>query len=267
MITSSSNPKIKFIRKLRTKKFRNENQLFYIEGPRIISEAIDAKWNFEHVFFSRELMTDHYSNQLLEKLLASNTECFEVDKQVFESFSIKDGPKGLAAVLPQNTYELNCLNEDNGLWIGLDRIQDPGNLGSILRTLDAVGGSGIILIDQCTDPFDIAAVRGSMGALFSLKIIKTNSHNFLDFLDKKNIPIIGTSDNAVYDYQAIQYKKDMILLMGSEREGLSESLIKGCDKLVRIPMIGKSDSLNLAVATSICLYEIFNQNRKNERKK
>lgn len=262
MITSTSNPKIKFIRKLRTKKFRDENQMFYIEGPRIISEAIDAKWKFEQVFYSQELINEHYSKQLLGKLLELNVDCFEVDKQVFESFSIKDGPKGLAAILKQKSYEINYLNESVGLWVGLDRIQDPGNLGSILRTLDAVGGSGIILIDQCTDPFDIAAVRGSMGAIFSLKIIKTNNYNFLRFLAEKNIPIIGTSDKSENDYQAIQYKKDMILLMGSEREGLSESLMLGCDKLVHIPMVGKSDSLNLAVATSICLYEIFNQNRK-----
>jgi TrmH family RNA methyltransferase len=262
MITSTSNPKIKFIRKLRTKKFRDENQLFYIEGPRIISEAIDAKWKFDQVFFSQDLITDPYSKQLLGKLLELNADCFEVDKHVFESFSIKDGPKGLAAVLNQKTFELNYLNESMGLWVGLDSIQDPGNLGSILRTVDAVGGAGIILIDNSTDPFDIAAVRGSMGALFSLIIIKTNSHDFLRFFQKNKYPIIGTSDKADNDYQAIRYKNDMVLLMGSEREGLSESLFEGCDKLVRIPMVGKSDSLNLAVATSICLYEIFNQNRK-----
>ncbi len=262
MITSTSNPKIKFLRKLRTKKFRDEYQMFYIEGPRIISEALDAKWNFEQVIYCQELINDHYSNQLLGKLLELNRDCIEVDKQVFESFSIKDGPKGLAAILKQKSYEINYLNESIGLWVGLDRIQDPGNLGSILRTLDAVGGSGIILIDQCTDPFDIAAVRGSMGAIFSLKIIKTNNYNFLRFLGEKNIPIIGTSDKSDNDYQAIQYKIDMVLLMGSEREGLSDSLMLGCDKLVRIPMVGKSDSLNLAVATSICLYEIFNQTRK-----
>lgn len=261
MITSTSNPKIKFLRKLRTKKFRDETQFFYIEGPRIISEAIDSKWNFEQVFFTQELITDPYSNELLGKLLAYDTECVEVDKHVFESFSIKEGPKGLAAVLVQKTYDLNYLHEFGGLWVGLDRIQDPGNLGSILRSLDAVGGSGVILIDQCTDPFDIAAVRGSMGALFSLKIIKTNSQEFLRIKNGENIRIIGTSDRAAYDYQAIQYNKDMILLMGSEREGLSVTLSEGCDKLVRIPMVGKSDSLNLAVATSICLYEIFNQNR------
>ena len=262
MITSTSNSKIKFIRKLRTKKFRDENRLFYIEGPRIISEAIDAKWKFDQVFYSQELVTDPYSKQLLEKLLKLNAECFEVDRQVFESFSIKEGPKGIAAVLGQKTYDLNYLHEFGGLWVGLDRIQDPGNLGSILRTLDAVGGSGVILIDQCTDPFDIAAVRGSMGALFSLKIIRTISHELLRIKNKEIIRIIGTSDKADDDYQAIQYNKDMILLMGSEREGLSVTLTEGCDKLVRIPMVGKSDSLNLAVATSLCLYEIFNQNRK-----
>ena len=261
MITSSSNSKIKFIRKLRNRKFREESQLFYIEGPRIISEAIDSRWKFEQVIFSEALINEGYVNLLLEKLRKNNIECLEVAKEVFESFSIKDGPKGLAAIIHQRTTELRDLQSTPGLWVGLDRIQDPGNLGSIIRTLDAVGGSGVILIDQCTDPFDISTVRGSMGAIFSQKIIKTNSVSLIKFLADNQTKVIGTSDRASLDYQDAEYKTNMILLMGSEREGLTELLIHACDKLVNIPMVGKSDSLNLAIATSICLYEIFNQNR------
>lgn len=267
MITSTSNLKIKFIRKLRNKKFRDENELFYIEGPRIISEAFHQNWKFEQVFYCNELINDQYSKQLIGKILDTDCECIEVDKKVFESFSIKDGPKGLAAVLHPVSWGLEQVSKNSGLWVGLDRIQDPGNLGSIMRTIDFVGGSGIILINQCTDPFDITSIRGSMGAIFSLKIIKTDHVTFLQRMAGNEIPVVGTSDNAENDYQAITYRNDMILLMGSEREGLSDSLISGCDPLVRIPMVGKSDSLNLAVATSICLYEIFNQNRKSERKK
>lgn len=267
MITSSSNSKIKFLRKLRNKKFRDENQLFYIEGPRIISEALQQKWKFKQVFYCDELISDQYSRQLIEQLFNIGCECIEVEKKVFESFSIKDGPKGLAAILQPVTYDLEEVERNFGLWVGLDRIQDPGNLGSIMRTLDSVGGSGIILIDQCTDPFDIAAIRGSMGAIFSLRIIKTDHVSFLQRIAGNSLPVIGTSDKAQSDYQEIRYWNNMILLMGSEREGLSDRLMEGCDTLIRIPMVGKSDSLNLAVATSICLYEIFNQNRKSERKK
>jgi len=262
MITSTSNPKIKFIRKLRNKKFRDESNLFFIEGPRIISEALSANWKFEQVIFSKPLINDGYGTNLLEKLNKLNIECLEVEKDVFESFSIKDGPKGLAAILCQKTSELSELNHQSGLWVGLDRTQDPGNLGSILRTLDSVGGNGLILINQCTDPFEISAIRASMGAIFSQKIIKTNSEKFIKFIKENHIQVIGTSDRAIQDYQEVNYSTNMVLLMGSEREGFSEPLLSVCDKLVRIPMVGKSDSLNLAVATSICLYEVFNQNRK-----
>jgi TrmH family RNA methyltransferase len=264
MITSLSNSKIKFIRKLRNKKFRDENQMFYIEGPRIISEAFDAQWEFNQVFYCEDLINDLYSKQLLEKILDTGCEGYAVDKQVFSSFSIKEGPKGLAAILQPKTFSLEHVDGKSGIWVGLDRIQDPGNLGSIMRTIDAVGGSGIILIDQCTDPFDIAAIRGSMGAIFTIKIIKTDHSSFLRLITENKILIIGTSDMAAADYQTVDYNEDMILLMGSEREGLSAALMEGCDTLVRIPMVGKSDSLNLAVATSICLYEIFNQNRIKE---
>ena len=267
MITSQSNPKIKFLRKLRNKKFRDENQLFYIEGPRIISEAFDEKWNFDQLIYCEDLINDDYSKQLLGKIVSAGFVSYAVNKQVFESFSIKSGPKGLAAVIHPITYGIEHVLEQSGLWVGLDRIQDPGNLGSIMRTIDSVGGVGILLIDQCTDPFDISAIRGSMGAIFSLKIVKTDHSAFSKLLAGKGIPIIGTSDSAANDYQTLSYNKDMILLMGSEREGLSDFLMESCESLIRIPMVGKSDSLNLAVATSICLYEIFNQNRKNEREK
>ena len=262
MITSLSNHKVKFVRKLRNKKFRDESKLFYIEGPRIISEAFHEGWKFSLVFYNQELVSDNFTKELLSLLLKSNAECYEVEKQVFESISIKDGPKGIAAILPQRSYDLEEISKNSGLWVGLDRIQDPGNLGSILRTIDAVGGKGVILIDNCTDPFDISSVRGSMGSIFSLRIIKSDRNSFIDFVAKNKLSLIGTSDKSEVDYQTVKYSNDTILLMGSEREGLSEPLMKACDKLISIPMIGKADSLNLSIATSICLYEIFNQNRK-----
>ena len=262
MITSLSNPKIKFLRKLRNKKHRDESQLFYIEGPRIVFEAFNEGWKFSQVFYNQEMISDNFTKELVNRLLVSDIDCYEVEKHIFESISIKDGPKGIAAILHQRTFNLDEISKNAGIWVGLDRIQDPGNLGSIIRTIDAIGGKGIILINNCTDPYDISSIRGSMGSIFSLRIIKSDSNTFINFVTKNKLTLIGTSDKAKTDYQSVNYDKETILLMGSEREGLSTSLLNACDKLISIPMIGKNDSLNVAIATSVCLYEIFNQNRK-----
>ena len=147
------------------------------------------------------------------------------------------------------------------LWVALDEVADPGNLGTILRTHDAVGGKGVILLGHATDPYDPSAARASMGALFSQCLVRASFEEFSAWKQKLNIPLIGTSDSAQIDYQKIHYPASMVLLMGSERQGLDEAHIRLCDSMVRIPMVGTSDSLNLAVATAVVLYEIFNQRR------
>lgn len=262
MITSYSNPKIKLIKKLRQKKYRDDTHLFFIEGPRIVFEAYHAGWTIEQVFFAPDLITDSFAISIVESMIKDQIECVEVDQQVFQSFSIKDRPKGIAAILQQRNDSIEEIKINPGLWVALDRVQDPGNLGSIFRTLDAVGGKGIVLIDHCVDQYDVSTIRASMGSFFTLKNIKVTSDIFLDYVKNEKIQVIGTSDKAYLDYQSVNYSQNIILLMGSERQGLSESLVNGCDKLISIPMVGRSDSLNLAVATSICLYEIFNQYRK-----
>lgn len=259
IITSPANPRIKFVRKLHDRKTRDENKIFYVEGIRIVGEAFSCNWVIKEVFYSPELIEDGFASQLVEKLTQNNIKIIKIDKNVFKTISVKDGPKGLSAIVEQKIFPLSKVIE-GGIWVALDRIQDPGNLGTILRTVDAVGGKGIILIDNCTDPFDLSAVRSSMGALFSLNIIKTKSSEFVKFIKEKGIITIGTSDSGNLDYRLQAYVKNMILLMGSEREGLTEELKSICSNLVKIPMAGKSDSLNLAIATGVCLYEIHNQN-------
>ncbi|HTX78633.1 MAG TPA: RNA methyltransferase, partial [Longilinea sp.] len=148
---------------------------------------------------------------------------------------------------------------DGDLYIALDAVQDPGNLGTILRTGDAVGGKGVILLDHSTDPFDPATVRGSMGAIFSQNLIKATLDEFGDWKKRNHCKVIGTSGAAEYNYHQYRFSTPMVLLMGSERQGLTENHIALCDDVVKIPMVGRSDSLNLAVATAVVLYEIFNQ--------
>ena len=146
----------------------------------------------------------------------------------------------------------------------LDAVADPGNLGTIMRTADAVGCRGIILLGHSTDPYDPTAVKASMGALFSLELFQSDWQPFAQWQRDHRITLVGTSDHAETDYQAIKYRRPLVLLMGSERHGLSSEMMTACDHLVQIPMVGRSDSLNLAVASAVMLYEIFNQNRKLE---
>ncbi len=143
----------------------------------------------------------------------------------------------------------------------MDAIADPGNLGTILRTAEAVGCQGVILLGHSTDPYDPTAVKASMGAIFSINLVQTGWEDFHPWVKAGSLFLVGTSDHAETDYQAQHYKRPMVLLMGSERHGLSDTMMAGCDAMVRIPMLGRSDSLNLAVSTGIMLYEIFNQSR------
>lgn len=257
MITSSANPQIKLIRKLKDRKFRTESNLFFLEGIRIVIEALNAGQWITQLIVSRDLLGSEKAVEVVEEAESRGVPLLEVSKEVFESISSKDGPQGLAAVAQQKWTDLDSNTPPtSGTWIALYQVADPGNLGTILRTLDGMGGEGVILLDHCTDPFDPSAIRASMGAIFSKLILKSNSQNFITWIKEHGIPVIGTSDSAKMDYRQVAYPPNGILLMGSEREGLPDPLAANCSEVVSIPMSGKADSLNLAVASSIVLYEI-----------
>jgi TrmH family RNA methyltransferase len=259
MITSTANPTIKQIRKLAERKERQQTGLFYVEGLRIVGEAFDRGWKIHQMIVSPELLSSLFGQQLAQKFQSNGGSVLEVSAEVFRSISSKDGPQGIGAVVEQHWSQLEQVApQENQLWVALDSIQDPGNLGAILRTLDAVGGQGVILLDQSTDPYDPSAVRGSMGAVFALELVKTSFTRFAEWKRYQQIPMIGSSDKAASDYHYASYPTRFILLMGSERQGLQEHHLALCDQVVRIPMLGRSDSLNLAVATAILLYEVYN---------
>ena len=262
-ITSTSNPQIKLIRKLKDRKYRAESGLFLLEGIRIVIEALDAGW-ITQLIVSRDLIGSTKAVEVVEEAERKGIPILEVSKTVFEDISSKDGPQGLAALARQKWTELDETTDlKNGIWIALYQVADPGNLGTILRTMDGMGGAGVILLDHCTDPFDPSAIRASMGAVFSKQIIKAASPVFIKWVKKNGLHVTGTADSATTDYRAYHYPIDGILLMGSEREGLPEPLAAICQDVVSIPMLGNADSLNLAVASSIFLYEIAWQQQAN----
>lgn len=269
VISSLANPKIKEIRSLRHRKERVQTGLAFIEGIRIVADAAqDAAQHpgtLELLVFAPELLTSPFAWELIHAQQESGTPCMEVTADVFRSLSLKDGPQGVGAVIRQRWEALDELRLEPArdfCWVALDAVQDPGNLGTILRTCDAVGCTGVMLLGQSTDPYDPVALRGSMGAVFSQRLVRASFDAFAAWKLRHGCYVVGTSGAAETHYSTVSYNFPMILLMGSERQGLSPEQQQLCDMVVKIPMVGQSDSLNLAVATGVTLYEMFNQRRQ-----
>jgi TrmH family RNA methyltransferase len=219
--------------------------------------------NIKTLIFSQDLSSSKNSKEIIKNARNLGIPVLEVGAEVFKSLSVKDGPQGLAAVIKQEWEDLSPSTELDGNWIVLVEVADPGNLGTILRTSDATGGMGVILVGHCTDAFDPATARASMGSIFSQRIVKVGKDPFIDWAKNNQQRIIGTSDRAKLDYKDVVYSPDSIILMGSERQGISEDVEAVCKEMVSIPMSGICDSLNLAVAASVMMYERFNQQKRN----
>lgn len=264
-LTSPVNPRIKLVRKLRDRKERQQSGLFYIEGLRIVAEALQTGAAFEYLIVAPELLTSGFGRELLQSPALDGVPILEVTADTFAGLSLKDGPQGLGAVVRQRWVPLENVSPSAGRdWVALDAVADPGNLGTILRTSDSAGWAGVILLDHTTDPYDLSAVRASMGAVFSQQVVKTNLEDFSSWIHTTHFPVVGATGAGAADYHQIRYPHPCILLMGSERQGLTPQHLALCDLTARIPMVGRSDSLNLSVATALIIYEIFNQRRDQQ---
>ncbi len=263
IITSFANPKVKAIRKLEEKKHRQATGEFFIEGLRTVGEAIQTGAPIQNLVIAPELLVSEFGQSLLLHPAVKGVEIIEVSQEIYSKIAHKQGPQGIGAVVRQRWVALDTLKAaPKDLWVALDRVADPGNLGTIMRTADAVGCRGVILLGHTTDPYDPTAVKASMGSIFALTLVSADWAAFLAWREANQVSLVGTSDRAATDYQAVTYATPLALLMGSERHGLPDEMTAACDALVRIPMHGRADSLNLAIATSLVLYEIFNQSRK-----
>ena len=266
-ITSFANQKVKRIRSLEHKKYRKETGVFFIEGLRTVGEAVQTGAAIEALVIAPGLLVSEFGRGLLDHSNVRDVSRIEVSEEIFEKIAQKQGSQGIGAVVQQEWHRLDEIQVTRqDLWVALDAVADPGNLGTILRTADAVGCRGLILLGHATDPYNPTAAKASMGAIFSQTLVQVEWKAFQKWQMKHNFAMVGTSDSAKMDYQKKDYKRPLILLMGSERHGLSEDMQTACDHMVQIPMRGRSDSLNLAAATAVMLYEIFNQSRNLEEK-
>jgi TrmH family RNA methyltransferase len=258
VITSAANADIKVLRSLHERKFRKQTGWFLAEGLRICAEALTQGFAPQRLVFAEGHEQDDLIFPLIEACEAQGGRVLCVKPALLERISRKDNPQMVIGAFEQKWSDsAEVKPHQDACWIALDRVRDPGNLGTIMRTADAVGARGIILIDDCTDPFSLEAVRASMGAVFNVKIVKLTTATFTAFASHWPAQIIGTALPASKDYRMAAWQRPSILLMGNEQSGLTNELIAVATDVIRLPMRGQSDSLNLAVATGICLYEMY----------
>ena len=238
-ITSAGNAEVKRLRSLHERKYRRQTGLFLAEGTRTCTEAVTLGWRLHRLAFLDGRGGDRMVRPLLEALARDGGRALPMTESLLSRISGKDNP--------------------HSCWIALDRVRDPGNLGTIMRTADATGARGVILIGDCTDPYSVEAVRASMGAVFNVELAQMSQNDFLALASGWPGQVVGTALPASRDYRTADYGGPLMLVMGNEQAGLTPELMKACTQLVRMPMMGRSDSLNLAVATGLTLYEVLRQ--------
>ncbi|MBB5073751.1 TrmH family RNA methyltransferase [Bartonella callosciuri] len=257
-ITSLSNPIIKDLRALSQKKNRNREGLFMAEGLKLVIDALNLGWTIQTLIFSKSKIGNTVTENTAARTVANGGFVIKASQKVMESITRRDNPQTVIGIFKQQWQPLEMTQgrvED--VYVALDRIRDPGNLGTIIRTADAVGAKGVILIGETTDPFSPETVRATMGSIFCIPLYRCDESTFLNWSVNFKSMIVGTHLKGATDYRTIDFKDGpIVLLMGNEKEGLSEILANRCDKLARIPQNGRADSLNLAVATAVMLYEI-----------
>jgi TrmH family RNA methyltransferase len=262
-ITSLQNDSVKLIRSLDMRKARRETVLFVAEGASLLLTARDNGWSLRTLVTGPDAAEGPATAALSEWARAGGADHLDVSAAVLEKLAAKDNPQSVMGVFEQRWAEMPAARPDNEseaalppLWIALEEIRDPGNLGTILRTADAAGASGVILIGNTCDPFSREAVRASMGSIFAVPVARCHLAGFVALAQNWPGNVVGTHLAADLDYRSTDYREPLLLVMGNEGAGLSDEASAACSKLVRIPMAGRLDSLNLAVATALMLFEL-----------
>lgn len=257
-ITSLANPIVKDIKALAMKKFRDQQNAFLAEGLKLVIDALDHGWTIKTLVFAKSGRGNPAVEKAAARTVAAGGLVLEVSEKVLSAITRRDNPQMVVGVFAQRYLPLRDVRPaGEDVWVALDRVRDPGNLGTVIRTADAVGASGVILIGETTDPFSIETVRATMGSIFAVPVARASADAFLAWRKGFAGLVAGTHLKGAVDYRSVEYAgKPVLLMMGNEQQGLPDTLADACDRLVRIPQAGRADSLNLAVATGVMLYEI-----------
>ena len=240
------------------RSYRDSRGLFYIEGVRNFVAALDNRFTVNTLLYSERLLIHPLARKLVRRLKRAGVPFARATPEQFRSISRAERASGVAAILYQRVRSLAQISiAKDDCWTALSHIRSPGNLGSLIRTSTATGATGFILVGNSIDPFDPMVVRSTMGTLFKQTIVRTNPEQLRHWLRHRNISVIGASPEGAEDYRGIRRTRPVLLMLGSERKGLSEKQRSLCDRIVCIPMAEGMDSLNVAVAGSLLMYQLF----------
>ncbi|MGQ9489544.1 MAG: TrmH family RNA methyltransferase [Anaerolineae bacterium] len=255
-ITSTANPRVVATRKLKQRKHREADALFLVEGLQLLHMALDGGVIPHQVFFCPEHFTGPEAERLLQRFRTRGAELLRVAPHVMETLSERDEPQGIVATFHLVRPTLNALRlTGRELVVVVDRLQDPGNLGTLIRTADAVGAAAVILVEPCVDPFEFKTIRGSMGSLFNLPVIGEQDVTALfGRLKDAGLRVIGADPHLGVTWGDDLWAGGVALVLGNEARGLSKDVAAQVDAWVRLPIVGRAESLNVAVAGGILMY-------------
>jgi TrmH family RNA methyltransferase len=265
-LTSLQNPLVKQVLSLRDRQTRDQSKLFLIEGYREILRATDAGWKLETLITCQDHFLGSNEAALIQRIAAEGTTVITTSEKVFSKISYRDRPDGLLAIAPQRSLTLDDFakqtKNDLPFYVVAEAIEKPGNLGTILRSSDAVGLNGLIVCDRCTDIFNPNVVRASVGTLFTVPTVEAEGEATLQWLKSQGIAILAATPHATEEFTQVDLNRPLAIAVGTEQLGLSKRWMEGADLQVCIPMNGVADSLNVAMATTLLLYEVNRQRRQ-----
>ncbi|MBU3156052.1 TrmH family RNA methyltransferase [Clostridium estertheticum] len=254
-IQSKDNLLIKDIRKLKEKRYRTSSNMFLVEGFRFVEEALDSGFEVVHIFISARGEVK-FENSSIKNKLQVNTKVYGVNDSLFKNICDTDNPQGIIASVRNKPVEIKY---DNGFYMLADRIQDPGNMGTIIRTAHAAGALGVILTKGTVDIYNEKTLRATMGSIFKIPIIYDNDLSLVKKLKMSGFKLVTSSLDTDKNFYDIDLKGKIIISVGNEGNGISDEVYEICDLKIKIPMPGGAESLNAAVASSIMMYEVVRQ--------
>jgi RNA methyltransferase, TrmH family len=260
IITSLKNPRLKRLVKLRERRQRDEDRAFLIEGYREVRRAVEKKVPLDELYYCPDWFLGENERTLLDGAAAAGAKLFELSKDAFAKVAYRERPDGILAVAPQWKRTLaDLIVPGNPFILVVEAIEKPGNLGTILRSADAAGCDAVVVCDPVTDLFNPNVVRASTGVLFSVPCVVEGNEAVLAWLNGRGIRVVATTPAAAKCYTDADLRGPLAIVMGSEQYGLSAFWLENSDESVRIPMAGQADSLNVAMAALITLFEAVRQ--------
>ena len=257
IITAKDNDKIKYTKSLLKSKNRNKESKFIIEGYRILTLAIECRAKLDYVFINEDFEKKQEHKEFLELLKKKDIKVYKTTNKIFEDLTDTENTQGIIGVVKfkQKTLEEN-LTDNNRFVLILDRIQDPGNMGTIIRTADAAGVDAIIALKGCVDIYNPKVIRSTMGSIFDMNVIHATQEETLRILKLKKFDIVSSYLDTNNYYNTIESNYKSALITGNEANGINDELVSKSDVLVKIPIYGKAESLNAAISSAILMYEI-----------